>query len=413
MKVFVVSFVGHETFAVATMTPLHPNPSGHFRGLIELLFQQLGKEFLTEGWSVRREVPGGPPGHRADFVLERGSARYVAELRIGREARRPELPALLADAYVRAQAGAVDHDARPLAIVGAPAISDAWAVELGEHANRYFRGAAWGLIDGRGKLELHGPGLDAIRRPPRATKKSPHASAHPDVFSDLGQWMAKILLAPELPERFLSAPREHVSGPTQLASLAGVSVPSASRFLRRLEQLQFLDRSEGVRLVRRSQFLAEWRRAVRFVGFERPCRWLLPSQDSLAQLAGTLQDRARSSGPEGGRACLGLFAACAGLNLGFVRGAPVHLYLEQASDTALERLGLSAAMAGERVDVFVREPMYPESLFRAAVMGNGAPVADVIQCWLDVADHPVRGAEQAERLWERVLQPHLVEGKLR
>jgi hypothetical protein len=40
-------------------------------------------------------------------------------------------------------------------------------------------------------------------------------------------------------------------------------------------------------------------------------------------------------------------------------------------------------------------------------------VADVIQCWLDVADHPVRGAEQAERLWERVLQPHLVEGKLR
>jgi len=387
--------------------------SARFRGLIESTFRSLQEEFQNEGWSVRRDVPGGPLGYQADFVLERAGARYVAELRIAREARRPELPALLADAYVRARLGAAQHQAQPLAIVGAPTISDEWAAELAEHAHRFFPGAAWGLIDGRGRLELHGPGLDAFRRPPRAPRKSPHSEARPDVFSDLGQWMSKTLLAPGLPERLLNAPRKRISGPSQLAALAEVSLPTASRFLRGLEQLQFLDRSEGASLVRRDQFLAEWRRAVRFVGIERPCRWLLSSHDSLEQLAGALQDRAGDSAPEGGRACLGLFAACAGLKLGFVRGAPVHLYLERASDGALERLGLSAARVGERVDVYVREPMFPESLFRAAVTGDGAPVADVIQCWLDVADHPVRGAEQAEQLWKRVLQPHLVEGVLR
>jgi len=229
------------------------------------------------------------------------------------------------------------------------------------------------------------------------------------VFSDLGQWMAKILLAPAVPERFLGAPREPVSGPSQLAALAGVSVPSASRFLTRLAQLHFLEREEGLSLVRREQFLAEWRRAARFVGVERPCRWLLPSQDTRQRLVAALQER--HAAPGDGRACLGLFAACDHLDLGFVRGAPLHLYLEHASDPSLEQLGLTPALSGERVDVFVREPAFPESVFRGAVVQGALLVSDALQCWLDVADHPARGAEQAERIWKRVIQPHVLDGR--
>lgn len=386
--------------------------SAQFRLLIDSLFEQVGKAFEEAGWDVHRAPEGGPAGYTADYLFERNGLRYVAELRIAREARRPELPALLADAYLRARIGAKAHGARPLAIVGAPAISDAWEAELADHARRFFAGAAWGLVDGRGRLTLHGDGLEPLRRVPRVSAEKRSRSANrPDVFSDRGQWMAKVLLAPSLPDGLLRSPRERIVGPTQLAHLAEVSIPSASRFLSRLDELQFLDRRDGVRLVRREQLLADWRRAARFVGNERSCRWLLPQDRSLEQLVSALKKNAARAASKQARACLGLFAACELLELGFVRGAPAHLYLEDASDAVLERLGLAPALPGEAVDVFVREPMFPEAVFRGAVPSDGILVADVLQCWLDVADHPVRGAEQAEQLWRRVLRPRVIEDR--
>jgi hypothetical protein len=54
---------------------------------------------------------------------------------------------------------------------------------------------------------------------------------------------------------------------------------------------------------------------------------------------------------------------------------------------------------------------WPESLFRGAVRPDGVPVADVIQCWLDVSSHPARGAEQAAFIWKRVLGPVIAGGE--
>jgi hypothetical protein len=34
-------------------------------------------------------------------------------------------------------------------------------------------------------------------------------------------------------------------------------------------------------------------------------------------------------------------------------------------------------------------------------------VADIIQVWLDVSNHPARGKEQAEQIWKRVLAPFI------
>jgi hypothetical protein len=44
-------------------------------------------------------------------------------------------------------------------------------------------------------------------------------------------------------------------------------------------------------------------------------------------------------------------------------------------------------------------------VFRATVVRNALPVCDVLQVWLDVADHPSRGASQAKEIWRRVLVP--------
>jgi hypothetical protein len=40
---------------------------------------------------------------------------------------------------------------------------------------------------------------------------------------------------------------------------------------------------------------------------------------------------------------------------------------------------------------------------------DGVPVADVLQCWLDVADNPARGEEMAAHLHERVIRPSVLE----
>ncbi|MCK6447827.1 MAG: hypothetical protein L6Q99_15655 [Planctomycetes bacterium] len=80
-------------------------------------------------------------------------------------------------------------------------------------------------------------------------------------------------------------------------------------------------------------------------------------------------------------------------------GAPIHLYLEDVRDESLRRFGLERAPA-DQARVRVIEPRWPEALFRGVVLrqtrtGNFVPTADVVQTWLDVLDHPVRGSEQA------------------
>ena len=96
--------------------------------------------------------------------------------------------------------------------------------------------------------------------------------------------------------------------------------------------------------------------------------------------------------------------------VGFVSGVAPHLYAEDVSAHAFGELGLVAANPGERVDVFLRQPKYPEAVFRGAVWKDGVASSDILQCWLDVSDHPVRGEEQAQHIWNRVLKPRLLEG---
>jgi hypothetical protein len=52
-----------------------------------------------------------------------------------------------------------------------------------------------------------------------------------------------------------------------------------------------------------------------------------------------------------------------------------------------------------------RLPAFRESAFRAAVVRDGVPVADILQVWLGVSSHPARGEAQAEEIRHRVLAP--------
>ena len=61
-------------------------------------------------------------------------------------------------------------------------------------------------------------------------------------------------------------------------------------------------------------------------------------------------------------------------------------------------------------DIIVRQAPWPESIFRGATNHDGLLTADAIQVWLDVSSHPSRGKEQAELIYQEVLQPLIEEG---
>ncbi|GGP22299.1 hypothetical protein GCM10010970_24540 [Silvimonas iriomotensis] len=111
-------------------------------------------------------------------------------------------------------------------------------------------------------------------------------------------------------------------------------------------------------------------------------------------------------------ACLGFFAAADALNLGHVIGVPPYIYvptLPRSEDSDWRVLRVASAM--EPPDVILRQASTPKSIFRGAIHQDGVHVADVLQVWLDVANHPSRGTEQAALIYDKVILPLERNGK--
>lgn len=362
----------------------------------------LGGALGSAGWSLVRSKAA-----ESDLQASRGKQRFAIELKYAREPRRPILRALLADAILSGRAR-VGKRAGFVAIVGAPAISPAMAASLEAYASDVAPGQPFGYVDERGLVRLHGPGLEDVRRDPAPAGAARRAQAQPrDLFSDMNQWMLKVLVARPLAEKMISIPRQAVGSAAELAKVAAASGPAAWRLMTALKAAGHLDES-GHDLVRIAELFARWRAAAMRPQRELGAIWILPGRSPLERLRRELADMAEGSAPSAG---LGLFAACDALGVGHVRGAPVHLYVRRADPEMLERLGLAVAQDGRAADVVVRLARWPESIFRAAARVDGVPVADVIQCWLDVSSHPARGGEQAAFIWKRVLGPALASGE--
>jgi hypothetical protein len=392
------------------MAPPLPNPDSPGPRSEREYLDLLAGLFRQHGWRVKKEHSAVEKG--VDLVIMRGDERYAVELKAASEGRPDRLVPLLSQAILqaRAYAQALPQPAAPLAVVAAPAISPSAANSLVSFLSRFAPDVAVGILDREGFRHFVGPGLEKLNAaPPRRAhrqKLPPPESAY--LFSDLSQWMLKVLLAPLLPEDLLRAPRRQYRNASELAAAAEVSVMSAFRFVRQLRQEGFLDRNdEPLRLVRRKELLRLWQAANLRGAPELPLRWILPRKSErplqAALYAYNVQpDVKREPAP---RACLGLFAAAESLGFGFVHGVPPYFYLESLDREVLNRMGLSPEGAEQRPDVYVRIPAFRESVFRAAVVRNGVPVADILQVWLDVSSHPARGEAQAEEIRNRVLAP--------
>ena len=293
---------------------------------------------------------------------------------------------------------AARRNEKPLAVVAAPKINQHTADQVLKFAEHYAPDTAAGVIDFEGLRMFRGSHLEALNaEAPRSSikgSKSPRVSGH--LFSDLNQWMLKVLLAPEIPEALLSAPREQYRNASQLSRAANVSVMSAFRFVQQLQDEGYLSESGPyLNLVRREDLFRRWQAsAVRSVK-EVPMKYLLKG-DSRAQLRKVVGS---------GHACLALFAAADALKLGFVEGVPPYVYVERLRPSNLSAWkSLRQCESGELPDLILRQAPAPQSVFRGLVRPNGVAASDVLQIWADVASHPSRGREQADLIRKRVLE---------
>jgi hypothetical protein len=374
--------------------------------------------FREEGWKVveePREKNVAP-----DFLVSGHGKKFVAELKRASEGRKDRVIPLLSQAALEAV-----HDSRvmpghpvPLAIVGANRIPDS----IAEDAKQFMRSrapeVAVGVVDLEGLRLFAGHGLESLSSPrrPQGELRAPNARA-PQLFSDLNQWMLKVLLAPRISEVYLSAPRGQYQGASQLAGAAGVSVMSAFRFVEEFSKEGFLESGPGsLRLVRLRELLSRWMAASQRRVLEIPMRWILHRgkkalwsavrfyRSDEVMASANPPDQLASARP---RLCLALFEAAEAFDIGFVHGVKPYLYLERLNAAVLKDLGLSGNAGEEEADLYVRIPGNRESAFRGVVRKEGVPVSDILQVWLDVSQHPSRGKEQADLIWRKILSPAL------
>ena len=322
--------------------------------------------FEKAGWRVRRGV-GGDSGR--DLVARRKGIEYVVQIKAAPEGRSDRLVPLFAQAVLES-ARAAGHKAAPLAIVAAPKISRRAATQVMKFAEDYAPEAAAGVIDLEGLAMFRGPQLEEMNARgkdlPASMRRSLRTSGQ--LFSDLNQWMLKVLLAPELPDALLSAPRGEYRNASQLARAANVSVMSASRFVQQLRREGHLHESAvNLSLVRREDLFNRWQARSVLSAMEVPMRFVLPG-NRPAQLRRMLGS---------GRACLALFAAADALKLGFVHGVPPYVYVQRIRPADLAAWkNLRACEPGEPPDVIIRQAPVPQSVFRGTVRPGGVAVCD-------------------------------------
>jgi hypothetical protein len=355
--------------------------------------------FEQAGWRVQSEPGRG--AYRPDLVTRRGRVAYAAELKVASEGRSDRLVPLLAQAVLQARRAA-GAKARPLAVVAAPRIPRRAAQQVLKFAEEFAADSAVGVIDFEGLRAFRGLHLEGLDAEAAASLTAARPAAAPgQLFSDLNQWMLKVLLAPELPERLLSAPRGRYRNASELARAASVSVMSAFRFIQQLQREGYLDESAShLSLVRREDLFGRWQAPSARSAREAAMRFVLPGNPQ-AQLRKALT---------GDKACLALFAAADVLQLGFVAGVPPYVYVDRLRPSRLaDWKGLRPCAPGEAPGVIAREAPAPQSVFRGAVNADGIAVCDVLQVWVDVAAHPSRGREQADLIRRRVLR-EVIEG---
>ena len=365
--------------------------------------QRVAGLFESKDWKAQASEPGstGP-----DLVVRRRGKRYGVVLKATSEGRADRVIPLLSQAVLEARAYALQsRGSIPLAVVHVDHAPRALVTNVMAYAREFAPDVSVGFVSAEGASEFLGEELVDLNvsAPFRPRQVKGTLIRTDNLFSDLNQWMLKVLLAPELPEGMLNAPRGQYRNGVELARAAQVSAMTASRFLQQLRRERFLlESQEFLTLVQREELFERWSSVAPYGTADVPARFLanIQIEDRVQELLNKVE----------GDACLGLFAAADGLRMGHVSGVPRYICVRRMPRFNRASPGSNPWNAllpfpKEAPHVLLRVARFPESTFRGAVRRDGVMVADVIQVWLDVLNHPTRGQEQAEHIFRKVLRP--------
>lgn len=359
------------------------------------------------GWTINQEhsKQDGP-----DLSASKAGEHFLVEIKALSEGRTDRVIPLLSQAILQAQAytGYDDH-ATPMAVVYVERGSMSLYQKVLDFVERFAPGVTVGVLSGEGLgfLKMRNSDRlviddrDEFIERSRTNLDKNAASVNVNLFSDLNQWLLKVLLAPEIQEDLLNAPRARYRNGAELASAAKVSVMSVSRFLQQLRHDKFLSpTSPYITLVQREELFAKWRSVMHRRPTEIPMRFLLRS-NAHSQLLKLVNN-------QNGEVCIGLFAAADAMHIGHVNGVPPHVIVPKLPTIGAKKngpWGMVAPSSDGSPDFILRQTLTPQSTLRGAVRMGDSVYTDIIQTWLDVSHHPSRGQEQAHLIYRKILQP--------
>lgn len=339
--------------------------------------EKLAAEAALEG-VVRRRPARGP-----DFLVEiRGQGRRPVRVVI--EVRANPRSASIQEAADQALAWAKKLGA--IAAVGIP--------RLGSGLKQILRERAVGYVSLDGHIYLKGPGVLIDRQVPSAANK-PSWVQESSLFADKSSLLLRYLF-------------EHPSAPLrvrQMAAELGISIGLVSRLASKLRDEGYLvDEGRDSRLVSREALLEDWRELYRRrARRQREQRMYLHARD-----VGAVMERLAAAAPDVESLKWGLsYHAGASLVAPYAFFSEVHVLLgggqwDDAMARFSRRLGLEQAKA--EANVVLVQPYYRHSWHYGLREIEGLPVVSDVQLYLDLNVYARRGAEQAERIRERILE---------
>jgi len=346
---------------------------------------------------------------KADLVCRSGSSNLLVECKAMNLYRASDFRAAIGDAILRFQRldpAERRHGSRLMLAFLLQRMSRKAVDDLHEYAVDYLPDLQWAVIaeDGSGFAHI---GEHDERRSvpphPGALHREPIGS-RASLFSPNNQWLFKVLLLSGMDPRYWGGPSRRPEGIGELAEISGVPQPSVSTFVNRAEQEGFLKRGPKGFVIRHHQeLLDDWsyalkNRARRAIGL----RFLYPNESEekfLRNLRSHCQKQGAVPVVVGGQ------LGCHLLGLGHSNVRKVRLYAAGEVEKVLSALDLVEEKSEYAQLSLLIQPAR-DSVFRCAVRVDHVPVCDVLQCYFDVRFSYARGREQADYLYERILQPH-------
>lgn len=354
-----------------------------------------------------------PQASPFDGSYRRGPEQLVVEVKAVVLYRAREFRAMVGDAILRFQASKQDRSTGLLLAIQFGRMGRGAEADLKEYAGRFLPGLRWILASQDGAARLHlAPGDDESipgEPSPGGPLVANAAAGARSLFSPKGQWLWKSLLLPGIGARYWAGPDTAPRTVTELAERSGVSQPVVSSFVGRAETAGFLKRGGGrLTVVNHRELLEDWAHVLKSGRRQALGVRSLHGDAPEAELLERVREYCRKASGASARppVVVGFHLACHLLGLGRSNQRAAQLHVATASaPEVMDALELVPAADGAVSLALIADDL-PDSVHRGCVMVEGVPVADALQCYLDVRPSYARGREQADFIFERVLRPH-------